>query len=275
MVLTQDNLRTISEFPFNGKHSCHISRLEKQIAISDYTSGTLTLFDIAASGAPTSIPTTIQFEGNGIVKGRQDSSHIHSSSVSPDNNYLLVLDLGCDKLYRYRIINGKMEPSTLEILRAPEGSGPRMSAFSKDGRFLYVSTELSDEILTYDAETMTLINRSMVNAAGKGAGAHVAISPDGSFVYASSRGENSGIAIFKVLGNGLLEKTDYVRTAMGPRHFTISEDGSGLLVACKEGNSLESYKRDGISGLLVKTKSTSIFAPVWVGLESCVNLFVD
>ena len=89
----------------------------------------------------------------------------------------------------------------------PAGCGPRHCAFG-NGK-LYVSTELSDEVLVLDWPSMQLRQRCLVNDARPGGGGHLLLSPDGTFLYASSRLKNDGIALFRMEKDGLLKRCGY------------------------------------------------------------------
>lgn len=251
------------EYPTPGKHSCHITLLEKEAVVADYTSGTLSLYPLGADGIPTGEPKVLYFEGSGPVAGRQDSPHIHSSWLSPDMKALIVVDLGADKIYRFGVSDGRVCVEDIEAFSMSEGSGPRHCAFGK-GK-LYVSTELSDEVLVLEWPSMELQQRVTVNDVRPGGGGHVLISPDGRFLYASSRLKNDGIGIFRIGSDGLLEKVGYQVTGAHPRHFCLSPDGKKMLVACRDSGRIEYYERNEEAGLLSCTEEKiQIEKPVFV-----------
>ena len=45
------------------------------------------------------VTTTVQFDGSGPVKDRQDSPHAHFTSFTPDGKLMIVDDLGTDQLH--------------------------------------------------------------------------------------------------------------------------------------------------------------------------------
>lgn len=251
------------EFPTKGEHSCHAAISGHSVIVSDYTSGTLSIYHTDSCGMPLGEAEIMHFHGSGPVKGRQDGPHVHSSWLSPDAESLVVADLGSDALYRFPVENGNIRPEKQERFTMPAGCGPRHCAFG--GGVLYVSTELSDEVIVLDWPSMAVLQRICVNPALPGGGGHVALSPDGRHLYVSSRLKNDGIGIFSVRNDGLLEKTGYVRTGAHPRHFCLSPDGLKLFAACRDENAIEIYRRSEQDGSLADSgERIRIAKPVFV-----------
>lgn len=263
-AVTLVDLTMKAEFKTPGEHSCHITLLEQQAVLSDYTSGTLSLFDLDSNGMPVGEPRIIRFEGSGPDPVRQTAAHIHSSWVSPDGMAIIVVDLGCDRIYRYGIVDGRINEGSLEIFDLPAGSGPRHCAFSHDGSKLYVATELSDEVLVYGFPEMTLLQRCLTNDSRPHGGGHILLSPNGQYLYVSSRLENNGIAIFKVSSDGLIEKCGYQSTGDHPRHFAISRDGKTLVCATRDSGLLEVFDILPSTGCLNKIEQFKADKPVFV-----------
>lgn len=274
-IVTLDSLTPIAEVSTPGEHSCHITILEQQAVVSDYTSGTLSLFDLDSAGVPMPWPEVIRFEGHGPDSVSQMSPHIHSSWVAPDNKTIVVADLGCDKIYRYGIREGRVDLLAKETFDLPAGCGPRHCAFSHDGTRLYVATELSDEVLVYSFPEMTLLQRCLTNDSRPHGGGHIILSPDGQYLYVSSRLENDGIAIFKVSEDGLIKKCGYQATGAHPRHFAISHDGKTLVCAARDGRVLEIFDISPADGSLNKQTEYNIDKPVFVLLMGMTGPMSD
>ena len=278
-VKTLDSLgKPLTEVPTAGKHSCHIVLLARQAVVADYTSGTLSLFDITEEGLPMPNPQVIQYNNSSIHPTRQQSSHIHSSTLSPDGKMLIVADLGGDCLYRFDVRDGRLATPEVATVSLPAGCGPRHCAFAPEGDYLYVVTELSDEVLVFRTADFSLQKRYVVNAENPNGGAHIVLSPDGHYLYVSSRvsstaGANrcqapDGIAVFKRMADGELKYLHYLPTGGHPRHFTISRDGRLIAVACRDSNRVEIYPLDTESGLPGECcKRIVTEAPVYVGLN--------
>lgn len=256
-----------------GRESCHITLLSREAVVSDYTSGTLSLFPLDKRGNIDGKPRVLHFEGSSVHPTRQRSPHIHSSALSPDGEKLVVIDLGCDKIYRFEVKSGRVAKQ-LSSISTPVGCGPRFSVFSKDGNYLYVVTELSDEVLVYRTSDFLLQNRYPLGEANPGGGSHIALSANGKYLYASLRVSSvakecsisDGIAIYKCLENGELKRLNYQPTGGHPRHFALSADGKALVVACRDDDVIEIFPlKNGVP--LGKVEKISVDKPVYVGLR--------
>ena len=268
--------KALTEVTTPGKHSCHIVLLERQAVVADYTSGTLTLYELDEQGLPQPNPTVVTYQGKGPHPKRQLSPHIHSSTLSPDGNTLLVADLGCDRLIRYKVENGRLVLPEAEIIALPAGSGPRHCAFAPEGDYLYVVTELTDEVMTFRTSDYKLLDRCILNAGNPEGAAHIVVSADGKYLYASSRVSNTskasckpipdGVAIYKRLADGKLKQIHYQPTGAHPRHFAVSNDGTKLVVACRDSHTVEIYTLKG--GVPVDQAETKVVSqPVYVRLK--------
>ena len=268
--------KALTEVTTPGKHSCHIVLLERQAVVADYTSGTLTLYELDEQGLPQPNPTVVTYQGKGPHPKRQLSPHIHSSTLSPDGKSLLVADLGCDRLIRYNVENGRLVMREAEIIALPAGSGPRHCAFAPQGDYLYVVTELTDEVMTFRTSDYKLLDRCTLNAGNPEGAAHIVVSADGKYLYASSRVSNTskasskpipdGVAIYKRLADGKLKQIHYQPTGAHPRHFAVSNDGTKLVVACRDSHTVEIYTLKG--GVPVDQAETKVVSqPVYVRLK--------
>ena len=130
----------------------------------------------------------------------------------------------------------------------PPGCGPRHCAFGRG--VLYVATELSDEVLVVGWPGMDLRQRLLVNPLRPGGGGHLVLSPDGRFLYVSSRLQGDGVATFAVHPDGQLEKVAFTPTGRHPRHFCLSPDGALLMVACRDDNRIQFFDRSASDGTL-------------------------
>ena len=265
-VFDEATMAPLGEFPTPGEHSCHITLLEREAVVADYTSGTLSLYPLGADGLPCCAPRVLSFEGSGPVPVRQESPHVHSSWLAPDGRSILVVDLGSDALYRFQVAEGQLVPESRERFAAPAGSGPRHCCFGRG--VLYVATELSDEVLVYSWPDMQLIQRCLVNPERPGGGGHLVLSPDGRFLYSSSRLKNDGIACFAIGEGGLLSPAGYFPTGAHPRHFCLSPDGSLVFVACRDDDVIQLFNRDPRTGALTPAgQEITVSRPVYIGTE--------
>lgn len=212
----------------------------------------------------------IQHVGSSIDTNRQTSPHVHQTIFSPDGKYLVVNDLGTDKVTIYRYdktgtINTLIPHDSLSV---KPGSGPRHVTFSKDGKRVYLLQEI-DGTLTVMAmkngKLRILQETSVVRKANIESGAaDIHLSPDGKFLYATNRGTANDISCFAVKKDGtLIYKSQVSTEGIGPRNFAISPDGKYVFVANQRTDNIVIYKRDANTGMLTKTgQQINVGSPV-------------
>ena len=214
----------------------------------------------------------IQHNGSSVVKERQDKPHVHAAVLSLDDRYLLVPDLGTDKVYQYRVNANQKQilvPSDVPFLAVKPGGGPRHLAFHPNGKYAYLVLELDGSVMALDYHDGKLEAKqtiSMVTPGFKGrlSGADIHVSTDGKFLYASNRGDANEIAIYSIGKKGKLALINR-QPVLGkmPRNFVIDPTGQFLLVANQVTNEIIIFKRDHKTGLLTATgKKIEVEKPV-------------
>jgi 6-phosphogluconolactonase len=254
---------------------CHISITKdgKWILVANYSGGSLASFPVEPNGVLTSFTQHIVHDGSSINTQRQEKAHVHSVFFSPDEKFLLTPDLGMDKVNIYQFdsyIKSPLHNAAQKFISCEPGSGPRHLEFSPNGKFVYIIEELSGTVSahSYSNGTTKFIQRIATHPAdfnGQPGSADIHISQDGRFLYASNRGKENNIAIFRIDQNkGTLSSIGYEPTkGEGPRNFSIDPTGNFLLVANQLTSTIEIFKRDKNSGLLKHTgNSISIPNPV-------------
>jgi 6-phosphogluconolactonase len=94
----------------------------------------------------------IRHEGKGTHPTRQEKPHPHSVTLSPDNRFVIVADLGLDRIFSYAldIDAGRLAPADPPFVSTSPGDGPRHFKFSPDGTHAYAINELSNTITVFD-----------------------------------------------------------------------------------------------------------------------------
>ncbi|MDO5570424.1 MAG: lactonase family protein [Bacteroidales bacterium] len=263
------SLNIINSFKTEGEDPCFIitDNDEKILATANYSGSSISLFSLK-DGIIESLIRTIGFKGEGVIKSRQEKSHLHNIIFSPDNKYFFATDLGTDKIYRIRVNSALFDKNVnpdIDSIDVKPGSGPRHLAFGKDFKHLYLITELSGEINVFSFEDNNLNNIQTIaadttNAQGS---ADIHITNNGKYLYASHRLKNDGISIFKILDDGRIENIGYVNTGKHPRNFVISPNDKYLLAACRDDNMVEIFSINQETGMLEKTnKQIQLGSPV-------------
>lgn len=240
-----------------GEDPCYVATNGREVLTANYTGGSLSVFPLCENGGLQ--PMRQQFHGHlgGPDSTRQNRPHIHCTQFSPDGNYVFATDFSADQILRFRWSPDKLTliPSGLPVAIDAD-SGPRHLIFSPEGKFAYLISELSGNITAFRYTDGRLIRIQVTTADTHHArgSADIHISPDGKFLYASNRLKQDGIAIFSRNPEGKLSPVGYQYTGIHPRNFNITPNGRFLLVACRDSNEIQVYRRDLQTGLLTDTR---------------------
>ncbi|KFC22588.1 lactonase family protein [Epilithonimonas lactis] len=254
----------------------NVDKSGKWLINATYNIPTISVFPILDNGKIDSIAQHFTFtEGSGVDPKRQDKAHTHSAVFSPDYKTVLIADLGADKILQYPFDATQKQPlidSQSTFINTKPGSGPRHITFSKDGKLAYSIEELAGMISVYDFSENKLkeIQRVATHTDKIKEGfesSDVHISPDGKFLYASNRGKENNIAIFKIKEDGTLESIGY-QSVKGkhPRTFAIDETGKFIIVTNVNSQNVTVFKRNLETGLLKK-----VGKPVAIKNVTCVK----
>jgi 6-phosphogluconolactonase len=214
----------------------------------------------------------VQHQGSSVNKERQEAPHVHATVLSPDGRYLMVPDLGTDRVYQYQLNTTSGEiliPASKPWLSVPKGAGPRHLVFHPNGQYAYLVLELQGAVMALDYKEGRLKEKQTISMVDKGfvgrlSGADIHVSPDGKFLYASNRGDANEIAVYTIDQQGKLNRVGR-QPVMGktPRNFAIDPTGKFLLVANQDTNEVIVFQRNQATGLLTPTgRSIAVDKPV-------------
>lgn len=199
-------------------------------------------------------------------------SHAHRVTVSPDNRFLLVNDLGLDQIHIYRLdaSTAKLTLNDPPRWRSGVGYGPRALVFHPNGKIAYCVNELKPRVcvLSWDAQkgelkTIQDISLEPDNYTGLSAPADIVFDKKMRFAYVASRLDDF-MATFTVSPtDGTLTPVNH--TPCGgkrPRHLAMDPSDGWLLLANQDTNNIAVFARDKKTGHLAETfKSFPIDSP--------------
>jgi 6-phosphogluconolactonase len=231
-------LLPLNELPSRGADPAFVSvdNTGKDVLVANYTGGTVAVFPVLADGKLGEASAFVQHTGSSVNRARQAGPHPHMIVTSPDNRFALVPDLGLDEIIAYRFDASKgtlaENPS---VAKADPGIGPRHIAFSPNGRFVYLISEMASAITAFSYHAADAAMKQLqtvpvdpANASGK-AGAEVHVDPAGKFLYASNRFDNILVVYAIDPANGTLTQVQSVALeGKTPRDFTIAPLESGF-----------------------------------------------
>ena len=276
--------------PSAGADPCHVCVHPRGHAlyVSNYSGGGISVHALDASTGELHAAPLQVFE---------PGAHAHHVVLNSGGTRAFIAVLGSDAIFEYIVAADGTLSEAAPAVRLPPGSGPRHLALCEARGFAVSINELDctlsllqlDMSASGSANALTLVATvsSLPPGTARAAGfstAHVAISPDGRFVYGSNRGHNS-IGVWRAIdllessagsGGVRLEPVEWQggggRTwdAAGtelssscpaarltpalskPRDFSLSPDAGArfLLCASQLSDTLTLFERDAATGAL-------------------------
>ncbi|MVZ99738.1 beta-propeller fold lactonase family protein [Actinomadura sp. LD22] len=250
-----------------------VDRPSRTLLVANFEAGLAASLPLA-KGLPGTPASVVADTGSG-PNPRQNGPHVHHVTIDPSGRRALVADFGADRVFvrGFDRSTGAITPGSGAYASAP-GSGPRRILFHPRGRTAYVLNELSGDLETLGWHDGTLTPRQRLALdsgafTGAKSGAELALSGDGRFVYASSRGENV-LVVFAADGRtGLLRLVQRVPSGgLKPWSFTLHRGGGWLLAANQASDTVTVFAVDRRKGTL-----SAAGAPVPFPAPACLTFF--
>lgn len=254
-----------------GDHPTHasVSPDGKYVFVANYSvapnNAGISAYQVKNNGSLSEAVQNIPFiEGTNTVLDRQKSGHAHSVVFSPDGKILFAADLGNDiiRAYHYSAKNKQplqAEPS-LDLYFA-KGSGPRHLIFSDNGKYLYVTTEMTAKVIVFEKKDNQYVEVQNESLAAKDQEEHksaagIIFSPDKKFLYVGNRKEINEIVAYKVnQQTGKLSLVGrYGSGGLEPRSFAIDNTGNYMIVSNVYTHTVSQFKRNKTTGALTPTR---------------------
>lgn len=253
--ITNEISEPFSESLSEGHLPCHIN-LDKKgefLFSANYRTGVIKVYKLDENGGITGVSSEVNH--NDMKSGE---THPHYIGLTPDEKYLFVVDLGLDMIVLYNYSNGKIGEIFQKVL-FNKGCGPRHITFSNDGKYAYLITEYSVEIVTLKysgTEGFKILEytRALSNEFNnEGDGGAIRISKDDTRLYSSSRRPGS-ISIFKIDKETRKPILSSTINSYGehPRDINISDEI--LIAANRFSNNLTTFLLDKNKKYLIKSE---------------------
>ncbi len=267
-------LTEINRQPIQGDIPCHVTidSQGRNLIVANYVNGSVVVFQLAADG-------TIGKETCNVVHAiptGKTRSNAHCTVFSPDEKYLLVCDLGLDRVYIYdfHFDSGKITPSAQPFMDLPVGAGPRHLTFHPNGKWVFIINELNMTmtVAEWNGEKGTLVARNTEETIPRGldrkgfSTAEVLVHPNGQFVYGSNRGHDSIVLMKLDVPSGKITRIDTFSTqGKTPRNFRIDPSGKYLLAENQGSDSVLLFSIDPADGRLNYTgNAITVLAPTCI-----------
>ncbi|GKT46761.1 putative 6-phosphogluconolactonase [Colletotrichum spaethianum] len=217
-------------------------------------------------------------EAPGPVASRQDTSYLHHVIIDPKNQYVLLADLGGDRVRVYTKDPTSIAPiEEVDGLVTGPGVGPRHGVFKTAANgdiFFFFNGELDQNIYSYKVEYKEtglaftkVFSIPAVNAsypATQAPTSEIAITPDQKFIIISNRdvsfrdspvlgsGPSDTMSTFAIKEDGTLELVQLAPSGgWSPRQFSINKAGDLIAVGHQNNRTVVIWKRDLVSGKII------------------------
>lgn len=245
-------LRLLATRPTGGAEPCHLAVTPdgRHLVVANYGGGSIAAHPLDRAGVPGERSDLRIHQGRGPDPHRQTAPHVHMVSPDPGGGPLLVVDLGVDAIYRYRIEPpGWLLPSGAPVRTEP-GSGPRHLARHPDGSRCYLVGELDATVTAYEVRPDGGLCEQGRWATSERQGhvqpSEVAVGADGRFLYVANRGVDT-LAVFAITDTSLRYVTEVDVQGNWPRHFALR--GTHLYVANERSHSVTVFRVDARTGV--------------------------
>lgn len=272
-------LTLLNERPSYGSNPCHVSfdRTGSWAFVSNYSEGNFVVFPVFDDGLVGSSADSRKHLGSSVNAERQQKPYVHSAFISPDNRFVIVSDLGTDKIHSYKFdtSDGRITPAEVPFIAVKPGCGPRHFVFHPTGKFAYSAEELTSTVAAFtynkDNGSLKVIHDSIRSLpptfTGVNTAADIHIDGQGKYLYLSNRGHDA-IEIFLILKTGDLKLIGHQSTqGKTPRNFIIDRRNEYLFAANQDSDNIVLFKLDARTGKLKYTgKQQKVPSPVCLKL---------
>lgn len=256
----------LAERPASPPSHLALDATGRTLLAANYRDGYVASLPLHAGGTP-GAPQRIPHTGRGPHPTRQDKPHPHSVTLSPDNRYVIVCDLGVDRIFTYALdsATARLTPAEPAFVATAPGAGPRHFKFGLNGRQAYAINELDNTIVVYDYEPDpgALTPHQVVPTLPPGVSiesttAEIRVHPNGRFLYGSNRGHDSLASYAIDPATGRLTPIEIVPSAgRTPRNFALSPDGDWLVCAHQDSGDVTVFRVDPATGRLTRLSSAA------------------
>ena len=238
---------------------------------ANYGGGSVVSFQVNDQGHLSDHVSFVQYEPDASRHERHP--HAHWVTLSPDNRFLLVNDLGLDQIHIHRLdaSTAKLTLNDPPRWRSGVGYGPRSLTFHPNGKWAYCVCELKPHVyvLNWNAQKGELTTAQDISLepedyTGLSAPATIVFDKKMRFGYVASRLDDFMASFSVSPADGKL--TPIAHTPCGgkrPRHLALDPTDSWLLLANQDTDNIAVFARDKKNGHLAETfQSFSLSKPM-------------
>jgi 6-phosphogluconolactonase len=256
------HLTLLNQQPAGGSDPSYVclDHTGRHVLVANYQAGNIAVLALKPDGSLGERTAFAQHTGSSVDPKRQTHAYAHSIIVDPANRFVLVADLGLDRLFVYRFDekDGSLQPNDPPFATVRPGSGPRHVKFHPNGRWVYLINEMGCTVtaFTWDSAHGALTEFQTVSTLpadfkGTNTCAEIVVHPNGRFLYGSNRGHDS-LAVFTIdPDTGRLAPLEHVSTqGKSPRNFTFDPTGKWILCTNHGSDNAVVFRVDEATGRL-------------------------
>jgi 6-phosphogluconolactonase len=258
-------LKFLNSAPVGGTDTSYVSldQTGRYVLVASYSGGNIAIFAIKPDGSLGGRTAFVQDTGSSVNPRRQTRAYAHSIITDPSNRFVLVADLGVDRvfIYRFNQDDGSLTPNNPPFIGIQPGSGPRHVKFHPNGRWVYVISEMAGTVTVFNWNSTngTLAEFQTASALpadfkGTNTSAEIMVHPNGKFLYVSNRG-NDSLAVFSIdQATGKLTPVEHVSSGgKAPRNFAFDPTGKWIICSNHDSDNTVVFRVDEITGRLTQT----------------------
>jgi len=261
---TTAKLTFLNQQPSGGGDPSYVSLdpTGRYLLVANFLGGSAAVFALRHDGTIGRRTAFIQHVGTSLDPHDPNHAHAHSIRFDPSHRFVLLADMGLDKIFVYHLNSetGALTPSDPPFASVAPGSGPRHTAFDPRGRYVYAINQTANSIVRFgwNSDRGVLTQFESVSTLPEGfkgndMAAEILMHPNGNFLYATNRGDNS-VAVFSVQKDtGRLTLIQHISTqGKTPRNAEFDPTGKWLLVSNQDSSNAVVFRIDQSTGQLTQ-----------------------
>lgn len=256
------NLTKINQEWIGGMRGCDlaIDSQNRFLFVGGYHDGRVSMMKLnKKTGAIDGIADGIFHQGIGkSVADKPLYPHVTCVKLTPDEKYLCAVDSGLHQIKVYEINYDIGKLRLVDIVRCSMGSSPLKMKFSKDGKFAYLVTEMSNEVITFkytlkdnvpDFEQIQSVSLLCGLDEEISTGTNIKFGDDDKFIYCSVDGLNAVCMYKRDPKTGMLEYFSHnFISGDYPKSFAILPGDKYFVSLNHDTNEIRSFSVDKKEG---------------------------
>jgi len=237
------------------------------LVVSNHLGGSLAVLPVGIDGLLGPVMQLVKLEGEpGPHRVEQKQAKPHFNLFDPAGRFVWVPDKGLNRIFAFRLEDGRLVPAPVPYADTRETAGPRHLVFHPGAAFAYVANELDSSVTAYRVhlesgrlEPFQRVSSLPDSFTGNSRAAAIQMDAHGRFLYSSNRGFDS-IAVFSLDPDSGAMRFLGAQPTRGrtPRFITLSPDGRFMFALNEDSDSIVTFPMEPNTGLLGELAATAV-----------------